>query len=128
VHSFWLQNGRIWAHNDFCARGTREQYVPATEKTFKGFTAYVPADPEAYLSAHYGPGWKVPDPGFVNTYEDKDPEVLAGLAKALMTPVEYREACTRLEAIRKMNPVAGDFASLAERPLYPLPETDDDLE
>ncbi|OHD26357.1 MAG: hypothetical protein A2Y38_00230 [Spirochaetes bacterium GWB1_59_5] len=128
VHSFWAQNDRIWAHNDFCACGTREQFVPATERDFKGFTAFVPADPEAYLSAHYGPGWRVPDPGFINTYEDKDPGVLAGLAKALIAPVEYKAAYARLEALRKANPAIGEFVSLADRSLYPLPDKDDDLE
>ncbi|OHD75768.1 MAG: hypothetical protein A3J97_17150 [Spirochaetes bacterium RIFOXYC1_FULL_54_7] len=128
VHSFWMQDGKVWAHNDFCATAIRSQYIPAPERGYSLLKAYVPADPDAFLAAHYGPGWKTPDPGFVNYFEGKDPQVLARLAEALITPIEYRAAVQRLKGQRDALAPSGEFISIGERHLYPLPERVQDLE
>ncbi len=128
VHSFWMQEGKVWAHNDFCTPAVPSQYVPASERDYGILKAYIPADPDAFLAAHYGPGWKTPDPGFVNYFDGKDPQVLARLAEALITPVEYREAVQRLNGRHDPSAPCGEFISIGERHLYPLPERERDLE
>jgi len=124
IHSFWEQDGRVWAHNDFCAPGRREQFVPAEEQDYGLFKAFIPVDSEAFLSAHYGSGWKVPDPAFVNYFIGKDKFVLSNLGEALITPSEYRKCLENM----KDNNSSGEFISIAQRPLYPLPERDEDFE
>ncbi|MFH2116217.1 MAG: hypothetical protein ABIJ86_17085 [Spirochaetota bacterium] len=128
VHSFWMQEGKVWAHNDFCAPAVRSQYAPAPERDYGMLKAYVPANPEVFLAAHYGPGWKTPDPGFVNYFDGKDPQVLARLAEALITPEEYRSAVQRLKGKNGDLDGCGEFVSIGERHLYPLPERVRDLE
>ena len=128
IHSFWMQDGKVWAHNDFCAAADRGQYVPAPERDYGLLKAYVPADPDAFLGAHYGPGWKTPDPGFVNYFDGKDSLVLARLAEALITPGEYRAAVQRLKVQHDGLATCGEFISIGERHLYPLPERESDLE
>ena len=124
IHSFWVQDDKVWAHNDFCSSGSREQYVPAVEQDYDLFRAFVPSDPEAFLSAHYGPDWRVPDPAFVNYFLGKDKKVLSNLGAALIAPDEFRECLKDM----KGNPGCGEFLSLAGRSLYPLPERDEDFE
>lgn len=124
VHSFWEEDGRIWGHNDFCAEGRREQYVPALERDYSELSAYIPAEAEAFLGAHYGPGWRTPDPAFVNYFSGKNRSVLAHLEKALIGPDEYREYQKRIPS----GPGCGEFVSLAQRPLYPLPDNVELLE
>lgn len=124
IHSFWEQDRKIWAHNDYCASGKRDNYVPALEKNYGILTAFIPAKAELFLETHYGPGWKVPDPSFVNYFIDKDKKVLEVLSRALITPSEYRKYHKEIE--NKID--AGEFVSLAARSLYPLPENDEDFE
>ena len=124
IHSFWEQDGKVWAHNDFCTPGKREQFVPAKEQDYGLFKAFVPIDPEAFLSAHYGPDWRVPDPAFVNYFLGKDKYVLSNLGEALITPTEYRSCLKSING----NDSDGEFISIAERPLYPLPDRDEDFE
>lgn len=128
VHSFWEQEGKVWAHNDFCAIARRSQYVPAPERDYGILKAYIPADPDAFLAAHYGPGWKTPDPGFVNYFTGKDPQVLSRLAEALINPEEYRAAVRQLKSQESILNSHGEFISIGERPLYPLPAREQDLE
>jgi hypothetical protein len=128
VHSFWVQDGLVWAHNDYCAPGSREDFVPAVEGTLQGKTVYAPARTELFLRTHYGPSWKTPDPGFANYYSAVDPAVLRNLARALITPQEDRETAARIEAARRTNPEAGEFVSIGARDLYPLTGRDEDLE
>jgi len=124
VHSFWEEDGRIWGHNDFCAEGRRADYVPAAAREFAGLTAFIPAKPESFLEAHYGPGWKTPDPAFVNYFAGKNQAVLRHLERALITPIEFDECRKRISG----GPGCGEFVSLAQRPLYPLPHNEELLE
>lgn len=124
IHSFWEQEDKIWAHNDFCAPGKRGQFVPAVEQDYGLFRAFIPAASEDFLSAHYGPDWRVPDPSFVNSFLDKNKKVLATLGEALITPAEFRECKAEIKGKTGW----GEFISLAERSLYPLPERDEDFE
>lgn len=128
VHSFWIQDNLVWAHNDYCSAGMIGDYLPAAITELKGVTVSIPAKPEAFLETHYGPGWKIPDPGFINYYSATDSHVLKNLSRALITPREYENVFTLIEKMRPVNPGMGEFLSLGSRNLYPLPEQDEDLE
>jgi hypothetical protein len=54
---------------------TREMVFPPASAELLGVPCTIPARPEAYLEAMYGPGWRVPDPHFnhawnITTYAD----------------------------------------------------------
>lgn len=128
IHIFWSRNGQVWAHNDFHGKGSRLDYVPAAEGKLRGVPVYIPADSELFLSAHYGPSWRTPDPGFVNSYAAADRKVLRHLSLALVTPQEYAVAKRTADSERSRNPDAGEFVSIGGRDLYPLTERDEDIE
>ncbi len=128
VHSFWVQGDKVYAHNDFCAAEDRSCYLPAGEGTLAGTPVFVPARTEVFLADQYGPGWRHPDPGFVNRYEAKDSAVLANLGQALLSPLEFRAVSRRVEAIRAERGEAGEFLSIGAANLYPLTGRDEDLE
>jgi hypothetical protein len=124
IHSFWEEEGKIWGHNDYCSARKKKDFIPAVERNFGKLTAFIPSVPEVFLESHYGPGWKVPDPSFINYYIDKDRKVLDNLARALISPGEYRDQIALLE--KKEG--TGEFVSLGARSLYPLPNQEEDFE
>ena len=48
---------------------TRDIVFPTRAIPLLGVDCAVPAQPEAYLERLYGPGWKVPDPGFKHSWD-----------------------------------------------------------
>jgi tetratricopeptide (TPR) repeat protein len=116
----WFQDGKVWAHNHFSALGVREDYLPVCEGKLRGVKIYHPARTETFLLNHYGPGWKVPDPGFTYYRNQIDPAILRNLSRALMKPDDYRAMAAEVEAERAGNPGMGRFISLAAMNLYPL--------
>lgn len=120
VHPIWLQAGRAWLHNDVCFPAARDDFLPAAEAELRSTTVRVPARPEVFLRARYGPGWTVPDPGFMDNPGDRDPAVRRQLSKALMTPAEYRELDAELARERAHRTGMGRLVSIGSQPLYPL--------
>jgi hypothetical protein len=98
----------------------REAFLPPQDAMLRGTPVHLPRRPEAFLEGHYGPGWKVPDPGFVYHASDVDPRIRENLGKALITPPEYRELLAELEAERPDNPNMGRFVAVGAQDLYPL--------
>jgi len=47
---------------------TRSDVFPASTAQFYGSTVPLPRDPEAYLTAQYGPRWRSPDPDFAHSW------------------------------------------------------------
>src|SRR5690606_35133412 len=91
VRPLWFQDGRVWLHNHCSFPATRDDFLPPEEGSFRGVRVLIPHRTEVFLRGHYGPGWKVPDPGFTYYLSDIDPAILDNLAKALITVREYRE-------------------------------------
>ncbi len=120
VRPLWFESGQVWAHNHFTMPAEPEHFVPPQEGALRGVKIYAPRETERFLLGHYGPGWKVPDPGFTYHRSELDPEVLRHLAKALISPPEYRELKALLDG--------GEFVSVAAEALYPLDETAEDTE
>ncbi len=128
VHSFWVENELVWAHNDYCAPGMRADYLPANEVLFNGVPVSIPAKPEVFLSSHYGAHWRIPDPGFINYYSKSKTAMLEHLSQALISPVEYQEVLELLQTAKQTTSGMGSFISIGSRDLYPLPEQEEDLE
>ena len=122
LRPLWFEDGRLWVHNYVSYPSTPADFVPADRATLRGTTVYVPRRTEAFLEAHYGSNWRVPDPSFTYHPGDVAPKVMAHLERALLTPREYRALRAYLESDEGARPGMGRLVSLAEQPLYPLDE------
>ncbi len=120
LRPLWFEDGKVWVHNHASFPATLEHFLPATQGTLRGIEVDVPRDTEHFLRSHYGPGWKVPDPGFVYHASDVDDRVRQHLAKALISPLEYRELHAQIEAERDQIPGMGRFVAVGAQDLYPL--------
>ena len=120
LRPLWFEDGNVWVHNHASFPATVDHFLPATTGTLRGVEVDVPRATEHFLRGHYGPGWKVPDPGFVYHASDVDPAIREHLAKALITPPEYRELLAELEAERPSNPSMGRLVAIGAQDLYPL--------
>jgi hypothetical protein len=116
----WFSGGRVWVHNHCSFPSQREDFLPVAEGELRGVRVLVPQDTEAFLRGHYGPGWKVPDPGFQYYTSEIDPEILANLARALITVRECRELSARIAREVGDSPTVGRFVSVGSQDLYPL--------
>jgi len=124
----WFQDGYAWSHNHFWMSGSPEDFLPEGSRILGGTKVYIPADSEKFLVRQYGPGWKVPDPGFVYHRDEMDNKMLANLTRAFITPAEYRELLKDVEERRKDNPSLGRLVSLGAEDFYPLRGLEDDIE
>jgi tetratricopeptide (TPR) repeat protein len=120
IHPIWFQDGNVWIHNLLSMPSTREDFLPAVEGMLRGTPVLAPRDTEVFLRGNYGPGWKVPDPGFKYYPSEVDPAVRRNLAKAFISVREYRELAERIERDVGGSPTAGRFVSIGSQNLYPL--------
>jgi tetratricopeptide (TPR) repeat protein len=115
----WFQRGKVWAHNHLCMPADSDDILPTTEGKLRGVPVSLPRNTEAFLRWQYGPGWKVPDPGFAYHSSDVDPQVRKHLTKALITAGEYRELLARIERAGNGSGQTGRLVALGDRDLYP---------
>ena len=120
VRPLWFQDGRVWLHNHCSFEATREDFLPAVEGELRGERVLVPRDTEKFLRNHYGPNWKVPDPGFQYYLSEIDPAILENLSRALITVREYKELAERVRREVGEQPPAGRLVSVGSQDLYPL--------
>jgi tetratricopeptide (TPR) repeat protein len=120
IHSVWFQDERAWVHNVLSMPSTRDDFLPVSVGTLRGVSASIPRRPEAFLLANYGPGWRVPDPGFRYYPTAVEPAVRRNLARAMMTSAEYRTFAQRIDQEVGHSPGAGRFVSIGSQDLYPL--------
>lgn len=121
VRPLWYQRGRIWAHKQAAVRCTVADFLPVQRATLRGYEVNVPNNPEAFLAAYYGPDWRVPDPTYTNSARVPI-GVRRNLAKACITPKEYRQMLEELAASDKAANSSGRLISLGLHDLYPLEE------
>jgi hypothetical protein len=120
VHPMWFEGDALFVHNHhrFPARG--DDLLPAEERQLRDRTVLVPRRPEVLLERFYGPGWRTPDPGYVDDSSGADPAVMARLGEALLTPDEHRSLAARLDDPAARRPGQGRLISIAMQSLYPL--------
>ena len=105
VYPVWFHRGRAWGYDAIDA--TPGDYHPAVERDLLGTLVLVPHRPEALLSATYGPGWRIPQPGFRH-YRRND--VLNVLKRSSLTPFEARDLLDSNATARELDPAIGRFA------------------
>jgi hypothetical protein len=82
----------------------------------RGVEVLRPVGSEVFLAAHYGPGWKVPDPSYANISTASDRKVAQQLSALCMTRSEQRAFVQRL----RLQCLPGDFVAVALEQPYPL--------
>lgn len=120
LRPIWFQDGRAWAHNNACFPATRADFLPVEEGKLRDVRVSMPRHTETFLQAQYGPGWKVPDPGFRYYPQDLDPAVRDNLARGLITVAEYKALAERIRREVGDSPDAGRLVSIGSQDLYPV--------
>jgi hypothetical protein len=122
MRPLWFQDGNVWVHNHCSFPSSRDDFLPVVESELRGIRVFLPRNTEAFLRGHYGPGWKVPDPGFMYYLSEIDPGILDNLSRALITVREYKELAERIRREVGTSATAGRFVSVGSQDLYPLTE------
>lgn len=128
VHAVWEERGSLWIHpraNLACAAA---DFMPATEAPFRGRSVLVPARPEAFLAAYYGPTWSVPDPAYSTAARSFPAWKSRHLARSLVTPKLFSAMCSALDAAPDGPPSGGRLIATGLHPLYPLERYDRDCD
>lgn len=120
LRPLWFQDGNLWVHNHCSYPSAPERFLPVEDGELRGVRVSVPRDTEHFLANHYGPGWRVPDPGFTYYADEVDPLVRARLTAALITPSEIRALYKRVEAETAGITGAGRLVGIGMQDLYPL--------
>jgi hypothetical protein len=123
----WYEDGAIWAHKQARLELTVEDFLPVKSVKLRNSTVYHPNNAEAFLKAYYGPGWRVPDPGYSNStiiprYVTKK------LASICITPEDYQTMLAEIEKRRPDYPGAGKLISIGSYDLYPLEDFEKNCE
>lgn len=119
VAPMWFVGGSAWVPPLLTLLCGVEDFLPVEERSLRGTKVYVPRRPEVFLEGNYGPGWKVPDPGFVYHRAAVSSEVSQTFEELLVTPDEYRELKGFLEG-EGSRPGMGRLIATGAEPLYPL--------
>jgi hypothetical protein len=120
VHPIWFEGPDLYLHNHHRFPAEVGDVLPTATRQLRGIPIQVPNRPVVLLEQLYGPGWRVPDPGYVDDATGTAPEVMDRLGEALVTPAEIRELSDRLGDPATREPGQGRFVALALQPLYPL--------
>jgi tetratricopeptide (TPR) repeat protein len=120
LRPIWFDGGQVWLHNHSTFPAALEDFLPVGDVELRGVRVSQPRHPEVFLEGHYGPGWRVPDPGFMYYRDDIDPSIHAYLDRALLTPAEYSSLQRRVEAATAGEPRSGRLVAIGAQELYPL--------
>ncbi|WP_052664289.1 tetratricopeptide repeat protein [Nitriliruptor alkaliphilus] len=120
VHPVWFEGPDLYVHNHHRFPAVVDDLLPAEARDLRGEPVLVPRRPEVLLERFYGPGWRTPDPGYVDDATGADPAVMTRLGEALLSPEEFRALDDRLAVSAADHPGQGRLVSIASQPLYPL--------
>ena len=118
----WYEEGSVWLHKQACLPLTAEDFLPVGKGSLRDVEVLYPANPESFLEAYYGKGWKVPDPGYTNSSVRIPDYVINKLNSICISPSEFREMSEEIDLQRKNFPNAGKLISMGGQSLYPLQE------
>lgn len=122
VRPVWYEEEHIWAHKQARLPLKVEDFLPVETRELRGVPVDVPRNAEGFLRAYYGPGWKVPDPGYSNASQKVPRRVKRKLNSVCITPKDYQGMQQEIEERRAEHPNAGKLIATGLHPLYPLEE------
>lgn len=116
----WFDGPSLYTHPRTILPAGINDFYPVSKATFRDTEVYIPNSPEVFLSGYYGPGWKVPDPGYINDTTKISKKDMKYLKKAFIGPKEYIKMDNLL---KRNNPKgSGRLISASLQDLYPLEE------
>lgn len=113
---FGLNDGHVWMHPRARLPIPIALFEDVIAGQMQGADILRPRAAEAYLEAHYGPDWHIPDPTYANITTAQDRQIARTLAGLCLTRAEQRRLARHV-ADRKL---PGVFIPTALEPLYPL--------
>jgi hypothetical protein len=122
VHTVWFEGRKAWVHPQARLECSAGDFLPVAHSEMRGVPVAVPRNPEAFLSAYYGAGWRTPDPAYASTSRHIPGAVLRHLARALVTPLELRRMQHDIAARAGDVLPPGRLVSIGSHSLYPLDE------
>lgn len=81
----WVQGDRAWVWPHTAGTASAAELAPFAVREVSGLPIPVPADPEPFLVANYGPGWRTPDPSWQFPWKQarqRFPEFWAALGRS----------------------------------------------
>lgn len=111
VFPMWVDQGSLWMMNTTRQKATSEIILPLKSGVFRGVKVFVPNDTERYLENEYGPGWRVPDPGYRPVAE---PGTLEYLKRSCLDVDELVALHEYYEKELRHRPGAGRFSVTGE--------------
>lgn len=120
LRPLWYEDGGIWAHLQAFLPLMIEDFLPLSEGRLRGVPVKYPRDAGKFLAAYYGPGWKVPDPGYSNASKRVPRFVRRKLASVCLSPREYLSLKEQLEEAGAGIVGVGKLISNGSHDLYPL--------
>ncbi len=120
LRPIWFDKDHMIAHKCAYIPAVRADFLPVRTTNLRGVEVDLPANPEAMLAGYYGPGWKVPDPSYVNDVSRVPSSIQRQLNQVYISPREYLEMTDYLRSPEGFRPGIGRFVSDGLQNLYPL--------
>jgi hypothetical protein len=115
----WFEGDHLLAHKMAYYPAGKHHFIPVRHAMLRGTRVDLPADPETILAGYYGPGWRIPDPTYVND-KARIPETLWNkLRTACLSPYEFIATKQYLESPEGNRPGMGRLISITLQELYP---------
>ncbi|MCC5955665.1 MAG: hypothetical protein JJU07_06145 [Natronohydrobacter sp.] len=115
---FTKGDGHVWLHKLARLDMSLDEFRNVETAKLRDTKIFKPRGTEDFLAGYYGPGWRVPDPGFSNASKVITPDITRTLAAVCLSLDEQRALKTRLDARN----LRGEFIPIALQKLYPLEE------
>lgn len=103
--------GSVWLHKHAALALDLSLFWQAETTQMRGVDVLRPQQPECFLEAYYGPGWRVPDPGYSNTGRNLPAPARKALHQICLNDAEQRDLAARYP---------GHIVPVRHSPLYPL--------
>lgn len=113
---FTTGDGHVWCHPQAHLPLALAGFESVEPGEMRGEPVLKPVDSEGFLRAHYGPGWRTPDPNYATSHTSEAGEVTRGLRALCLTRREQRRLARQLARCD----LPGRFIPMALEPLYPL--------
>ena len=88
-------DGHLWLHKQARLPLPLADYETGEAALLRGHPVLRPENPETFLEAYYGPGWRIPDPGYSNAAKGIPKSVTRGLSRICLSPRQQRDLAAR---------------------------------
>jgi hypothetical protein len=127
VFGGFLREGRLYLMGEIGTPFEREWIFPLGSTTLEGRELPAPANTDAFLTATYGPSWRVPDPAYVFETPESTHRRLNGWFRGTRVARDRWDRAYSTHNLSTLDTTASDFASWVRRQHGGVPERVVDL-